>query len=40
MDTVPFRTIGKPDIYLLKSLGLQQFLSEWPIIPEIGYRLT
>jgi hypothetical protein len=28
-DTVPFMTIGKPDIYLLKSLGRsQQLLSE------------
>jgi hypothetical protein len=28
-DTVPFLTLGKPDIYLLKGLGKsQEFLSE------------
>jgi hypothetical protein len=42
MDTVLILTIGKPDISQLKSLGksARVFLSGWPIITEIGCRLT
>ncbi len=40
-DTVLFLTIGKPDIYQLKSLGKSaSFLSMLPIITEIGCQLT
>jgi hypothetical protein len=41
-DTVLFLTIGKSDIYQLKSLGklAKVFLSVLPIITEIGCRLT
>jgi hypothetical protein len=41
-DTVSFLTIGKPDIYQLKSLGKSAtvFLTVLPIITEIGCRLT
>jgi hypothetical protein len=41
-DTVLFLTIGKPDIYQLKSLGKPAtvFLSVLPIITEIGCQLA
>jgi hypothetical protein len=41
-DTVLFLTIGKPDIYRLKSLGKSAtvFLSVLPVITDIGCRLT
>jgi hypothetical protein len=52
MDTVPFLTIGKPKIYLLKSLGksatvfirvtnnYQNWLLTYLIYSAIGIRLT